>query len=99
MAGRKAEKAGEEGKKEVKKERKKGKQRENKHEEKNEHVIKIVVPEELGMLFSEEVAGHLVNARREMLLALRSIIDRQLGQVGRKREKSGKAKTEKIEVE
>ncbi len=100
MARRKAEKTGEEVKKEGKKERKKREKKPEKNfEEKNRYVIKIVVPDELGMLFSEEVVGHLVNARREMLLALRSVIDRQLGQGEKKGEKSRKTKMKKIEVE
>jgi hypothetical protein len=64
-----------------------------------ERIIKLVIPEELSFLFSEEVMGHLVSAKREMLLALKGIIEHKLELLDKRAKKSEKVKTIKIEVE
>jgi len=100
MARKKAEESVEAVQGEVKKKgRKKGQGREKKQEKSGERVIQIVVPEEISMLFSEEVMSHLANARREMLLAVRSLIDRRLGALEKEGRKGRKPKVVKIEVE
>ena len=52
--------------------------------------IRISIPEDLFSIFiPEETVGHLRNARKEMLLSLRSLIDARIASL----EKSEKRKT------
>lgn len=61
--------------------------------------IRISIPEELFSLFiPEKTVDHILNARKEILLALRSIIDFKIEAL-EKREKKKASKGKKIKVE
>jgi hypothetical protein len=61
--------------------------------------IRIVVPEELFSLFiPEETVDHFINARKEVLLGLRSMIDAKIEVLDKKRVKKTEKK-KKIKVE
>ena len=61
--------------------------------------IKISIPEELfSILIPENTVDHLIKARKEMLLALRSVIDAKIETL-EKREKKKTEKREKIKIE
>ncbi|MFQ6069838.1 MAG: hypothetical protein ACE5LC_04850 [Candidatus Aminicenantales bacterium] len=61
--------------------------------------IKITIPEELFTLFlPEKTLHHFHNARKEMLLALRSLIDARIEAFDKKEEKRT-ARGKKIKVE
>ena len=78
--------------------RKRNNSGERKNEEaKGDRVVRLVIPEELCGLFSEEVLGHLINAKKEILLALRGIIDHKLEHLEKR--KGGKPPAIKIHVE
>ncbi len=62
-----------------------------------EIVVRLVIPEELSFLFSEEVMGHLLSAKKELLLAFRGIIDHKLRLLEKK--KVNKVKTVRVHVE
>ncbi len=61
--------------------------------------IRILVPEELfSLIFPGETLTHLLNARKEMLLALRSLIDAKIEAIEKKQmKKTGPSKKIKIE--
>lgn len=61
--------------------------------------IRISIPEELFSLFiPEKAVHHFHNARKEMLLALRSLIDAKIEALEKKEEKKT-AKKKKIKIE
>ena len=61
--------------------------------------IKISIPEELFSIFiPENTVDHLIKARKEMLLALRSVIDAKIETLD-KREKKKTEKRKKIKIE
>lgn len=61
--------------------------------------IKIVIPEEFFSLFIPEgTKAHLLQARKEILLALRSLIDAKIEALEKKQEKKTATK-KKIRVE
>jgi hypothetical protein len=70
------------------------------HEPGEEYVIRFR-PHRLGLL-PEEARGHVYKARKEMLLALRSLIDRAIEHVEAREKGEGKGKKKgrtKIEIE
>lgn len=61
--------------------------------------IKICIPEELFSLFlPEKTFNHFLNARKEVLLAFRSLIDAKIEAL-EKREKKKTEKRRKIKIE
>lgn len=66
------------------------------HEPGEEFVLRFR-PHQLRWL-PEETRSHLVGARKEMLLALRSLIDRAIERVEEKEKTEGKGRT-RIEIE
>ena len=61
--------------------------------------IRISIPEDLFSIFiPEKTVGHLMNARKEMLLSLRSLIDAKI-EAMEKIEKKGETKKKKIKIE
>ncbi len=61
--------------------------------------IRISVPEDLFSLFiPEKTVGHLMNARKELLLSLRSLIDAKI-EAMEKIEKKREMKKKKIKIE
>lgn len=67
--------------------------------EKKTREIRIILPEELFSLFpSQKTVKHLVQAKKEMLLALRSIIDARLEALDRMGEKKAEKK-KKIKID
>ncbi|MFP4082959.1 MAG: hypothetical protein ACLFVG_09435 [Candidatus Aminicenantes bacterium] len=61
--------------------------------------IRISIPDELfSMFLPQKTAGHLLNAKKEMLLAFRSLIDAKI-EAMEKKEKKSPAKKRKIKVE
>ncbi|MDI6857508.1 MAG: hypothetical protein QME71_04235 [Dehalococcoidia bacterium] len=65
--------------------------------EDEEIVLRIRKP---GMrMFSPEVRGHLLSARKEMLMAMRNLIDAALAGLTEKEEKEQKARRTEIRVE
>jgi len=66
------------------------------HESGEEFVLRFR-PHRIGWL-PEETRSHLFGARREMLLALRSLIDRAIERVDEKEKAEGKGRS-KIEIE
>jgi len=62
--------------------------------------IRIVLPEELFNLFLPgETQKHLLRAKKEFLLALRSLIDARIEAIEKKEEKGTEEKKKKIEVD
>jgi hypothetical protein len=64
-----------------------------------DRVITMEVPEELSWFFSEEVMEHFLAARREVLLALKCMIDHTLETIEKKSGKVERAKALRIKVE
>jgi hypothetical protein len=61
--------------------------------------IKISIPEELfSIFFPEKAVDHLINAKKEALLALRSVIDYKIESLEKRGEKKS-AKGKKIKIE
>jgi hypothetical protein len=61
--------------------------------------IRISIPEDLFSIFiPEKTVGHLMNARKEMLLSLRSLIDAKI-EAMEKIEKKRETKRKKIKIE
>jgi len=61
--------------------------------------IKISIPEELiSIVFPEETVDHMIKAKKEILLALRSMIDHKIESLEKKGEKKS-AKGKKIKIE
>lgn len=61
--------------------------------------IKICIPEELFSLFlPEKTVDHFLKARKEMLLAVRSLIDAKIEALEKKEEKKTE-KRKKIKIE
>jgi hypothetical protein len=61
--------------------------------------IRISIPEELLNLFvPEKILGHFLNAKKELLLGLRSMIDFKI-EAMEKREKKKAEKGRKVKVE
>ena len=61
--------------------------------------IRISIPEDLFSIFiPEKTVGHLMNARKEMLLSLRSLIDAKI-EAMEKIEKKRETKKKKITIE
>ena len=61
--------------------------------------IRITIPEDLFSLFvPKETVGHLINAKKEMLLGLRSIIDAKIKALEKMEEKKV-TKKKKIAIE
>lgn len=62
--------------------------------------IRISLPEELFAFFlPEKTVGHVVRAKREMLLALRSLIDARIEALDRmEKKRSEKKRTEKKKI-
>ena len=61
--------------------------------------IRISIPEDLFSIFiPEKTVGHLMNARKEMLLSLRSLIDAKI-EAMEKFEKKRETKKKKIKIE
>lgn len=61
--------------------------------------IRISVPEDLFSLFiPEKTVGHLMSARKELLLSLRSLIDAKI-EAMEKIEKKREMKKKKIKIE
>ena len=61
--------------------------------------IRICIPEELFSFFlPEETAGHLLKAKKEMLLAFRSLIDAKIEALEKKKVKKTERK-KKIKIE
>lgn len=50
-------------------------------------------------MFSPEVRGHLLSARKEMLMAMRNLIDAALAGLAEKEEEERKARRMEIKVE
>lgn len=62
--------------------------------------IRIVLPEELFNLFlPAETHKHLMRAKKEILLALRSFIDARIEALEKREERVTEEKKKKIEVE
>ncbi|MCX7974956.1 MAG: hypothetical protein N3B16_10745 [Candidatus Aminicenantes bacterium] len=62
--------------------------------------IRLVLPEELFNLFlPEETQKHLLKAKKEILLAFRSLIDAKIEALEKREEKLTEEKKKKIEVE
>lgn len=62
--------------------------------------IRIVLPEELFNLFLPgETQKHLWRAKKEVLLALRSLIDARIEAIEKKEEKGTEEKKKKIDIE
>jgi hypothetical protein len=60
--------------------------------------IRISIPEELfSLIIPERAIHHLYSARKEMLLALRSLIDAKIEALEKKEEKKTKKKKIKID--
>lgn len=60
--------------------------------------IKICIPEEIfSFFFPEETIDHILNAKKEVLLAFRSLIDAKIEALEKKVEKKDKKK-EKIKI-
>ena len=60
--------------------------------------IKICIPEELFTLFlPEKTIHHFYNARKEMLLALRALIDAKIEALEKKEKKAARGKKIKVE--
>jgi hypothetical protein len=59
--------------------------------------IRIILPEELfSFIFPQKTMGHIISAKKEMLFALRSLIDARVQALEKMEEKSKqKGKTEK----
>lgn len=59
--------------------------------------IRIILPEELfSFILPKKTIGHMINARKEMLLALRTLIDDRVDALERMEEKTRKkSKTQK----
>lgn len=80
--------------------KKKNEPKNNNHGEElreGEIVVRLVIPEELSFLFSEEVMGHLLSAKKELLLAFKGIIDHKLRLLEKK--KVNKVKAIRVHVE
>jgi hypothetical protein len=61
--------------------------------------IRISIPEDLFSIFiPEKTVGHLMNARKEMLLSLRSLIDAKI-EAMEKFEKKRETRKKKIKIE
>ena len=61
--------------------------------------IRISIPEDLFSIFiPEKTVGHLMNARKEMLLSIRSLIDAKI-EAMEKIEKKRETKRKKIQIE
>ncbi len=61
--------------------------------------IRISIPEDLFSLFiPEKTVGHLMNARKELLLSVRSLIDAKI-EAMEKIEKKRETKKKKIKIE
>ena len=61
--------------------------------------IRISIPEDLFSIFiPEKTVGHLMNARKEMLLSLRSLIDAKI-EAMEKFERKRETKKKKIKIE
>jgi len=61
--------------------------------------IRISIPEDLFSIFiPEKTVGHLMNARKEMLLSIRSLIDAKI-EAMEKIEKKRETKRKKIKIE
>jgi len=61
--------------------------------------IKISIPEELfSIFFPEKTVDHLINAKKEALLALRSVIDYKIESLEKRGERKS-AKGKKIKIE
>ncbi len=61
--------------------------------------IRISIPEDLFSIFiPEKTVGHLMNARKEMLLSLRSLIDAKI-EAMEKIEKKRETRKKKIKIE
>jgi len=68
--------------------------------------IKISIPEEIfSFLLPEKTAGHLIQAKKEVLLAFRSLIDARIEaldrmeQKGKEKKKTAQKEKRKIKVE
>ncbi len=62
--------------------------------------IRIVLPDELFNLFlPAETKKHLLRAKKEILLALRSLIDARIEALEKREEKGAEEKKKKIDVE
>ena len=67
-------------------------------EEKNRE-IRISIPEDIfSFFFPEKTVDHVLKARKEMLLALRSLIDAKIEALEKKGDKT-KAKRKKIKID
>jgi hypothetical protein len=61
--------------------------------------IRISIPEDLFSIFiPEKTVGHLMNARKEMLLSLRSLIDAKI-EAMEKIDKKRETRKKKIKIE
>jgi hypothetical protein len=61
--------------------------------------IRISIPEDIfSFFFPEKTVDHVLKARKEMLLALRSLIDAKIEALEKKGEKT-KAKRKKIKID
>lgn len=61
--------------------------------------IRIAIPEDLfSLILPEKTVDHLVNARKEVLFALRSMIDYKIEELD-KREKKKSEKGKKIKID
>jgi hypothetical protein len=61
--------------------------------------IRITIPEDLfSLILPGKTVGHLIKARKEALLALRSMIDHKIEQLD-KRDKKTSEKGKKIKIE
>lgn len=62
--------------------------------------IKILIPDELfGLFVAGEALGHLRAARREMLLAVRAVIDAKIAAMDKKAARPSDRGKRKIKVE
>jgi hypothetical protein len=62
--------------------------------------IRICIPEDLFSLFiPEKTATHLMNARKEMLLSIRSLIDARIEAMERFEKKRSATTKKKIKIE
>ena len=68
-------------------------------ENEEEKVIKLLLPSNLTLLFSQDTKDHFHNAEKEFLLGLRSMIDGHIDFLDKKLEKTEKKDIKKIEVE
>jgi hypothetical protein len=70
-----------------------------KEEASRDRIITVKVPEEFSWFFSGKAMEHLMAAKKEVLLAMKCMIEHKLETMEKRAKKPGKVKALRIEVE